>query len=87
MERIVKNSLLFIVLLFVLSTLQATAWDSHITDNKYSINKFLFPPDSTETGDTVQHLNLPYPIEQETFPYTGNESTNPLFLKPPVTLK
>ncbi len=87
MERIVKNSLLFFVLLFVFSTLQATIWNSHITDNNFKINKFLFPPDSTETGDTVKHLNLPYPIEQETFPYTGNESTNPLFLKPPSNIQ
>lgn len=87
LERIVKNSLLFTVLMFLFSTLQATVWDFHNVDNHYNLNKFLFPPDSTETGDSVQHINLPYPIEQETFPYTGDESTNPLFLKPPSNIE
>ena len=87
MERIVKNSLLFTVLLFLFSTLQGMVWSANSADNHYKINKFLFPPDSTDTGDTIQHIDLPYPIEQETFPYTGQENTNPLFLKPPSNIE
>ncbi|MEZ5147413.1 MAG: cell surface protein SprA [Bacteroidales bacterium] len=56
-------------------------------DNNHYINKFLFPPDSTETADTNKSLNTPYPFEQEQFPYTGQENTNPLYLKVPESIK
>jgi cell surface protein SprA len=56
------------------------------TDNHHKVNKFLFPPDSTLNKDTTKVV-LPYSPEEEVFPYTGNENTNPLFLKPPSGLK
>ncbi len=62
-----------------------TGW--HIADNHYKVNKFLFPPDSITGNDTTQHINLPYPTEEEQFPYTGDDNTNPLFLKPPSNLE
>ncbi|GAB4317714.1 MAG: cell surface protein SprA [Bacteroidales bacterium] len=49
---------------------------------------FLFPPpDSTQTGDTTTTLKTPYPFEKETYPYTGEENSNPLFLKIPENIK
>lgn len=66
----------------------ANTWPGIIyTDNQYQTNKFLYPPDSTIAGDTVKYLNTPYPLEKENFPYTGNENTNPLFLKIPSSIE
>jgi cell surface protein SprA len=89
LERFVryKNYLAFILLL-VTATASSNPWKfSDNADNHHIVNKFLFPPDSTETGDTTKYLKTPYPFEEEKFPYTGQENTNPLFLKIPENVK
>jgi cell surface protein SprA len=87
LERIVKNSIIFTVLVFISSTALGKAWDRKVSDNHYKINKFLFPPDSTITGDTTRKVTLPYKMEDEQFPYTGEENSNPLFLELPANIK
>ncbi len=86
MERFIGNSL---TLLFFLSFSVAFgfSWEGeNVRDNHYRVDKFLFPPDSL-APDTVQHLNMPYVPDEEQFPYTGNENTNPLFLNQPENVK
>lgn len=75
------------MLLFLLSILSAKGGNNKIADNRHQINKFIYPPDSTINGDTTKKVNLPYKPEEELFPYTGNENTNPLFLSPPSNIK
>ena len=87
MERIVKNILIFTVLVFLFSTLSGMGGENRISDNRYKVNKFLFPPDSTISGDTTNKISLPYKPEEELFPYTGNENTNPMFLKQTSNVK
>lgn len=88
MERIVRYSFLVTLLLSVLSFIWGREVSVRTTAHKrYSSNKFLFPPDSTITKDSTGHIPLPYNAEEEAFPYTGDENTNPLFLKPPTSLK
>ncbi len=88
MERIVRNSLLFALLILVFSTVWGYTWNNRdCADNHYTVNKFLYPPDSITGDDTTRHINLPYPPEDEKFPYTGQENTNPLFLKLPSNIE
>ena len=86
LERKFKNILIFTVLVFSCSPLIGKGWTDKISDNRYEINKFLFPPDSTLTSDTTKKINLPYQPEEELFPYTGEENTNPMFLNPPANV-
>ena len=58
-----------------------------VADNHHRLNKFLYPPDSIIGGDTTQQLNMPYPLQDETFPYTGDDNSNPVYLKVPESLK
>jgi len=87
LERIIRYSLLFTLLMFVCLfgwSNSSGGWQN--ADNHYKVNKFLFPPDSI-TGDDTTHQILPYPTEEEQFPYTGDENANPLFLKDPSNLQ
>lgn len=52
-----------------------------LSDNQFELNKFLFPPDSLNKSDTTTTLKTPFPLEKEKFPYTGEENSDPLFLK------
>jgi len=70
-----------------LSLLAGTDFSIEVADNKHTINKFLFPPDSTLTNDSSNYLNTPYPFEEETFPYNGEANSNPLFLNDPTNLQ
>ena len=85
--RIVKNILIFTFQLLLFSNITAMVSHFKVPDNNRKINKFLYPPDSTASGDTTKKINLPYQPEEEIFPYTGNENTNPMFLKPPSNVK
>ncbi|MCD4665630.1 MAG: cell surface protein SprA, partial [Bacteroidales bacterium] len=87
MKRIVRNSLLLTLLIFVFSTVWGYSGNNkNYADNHYITNKFLHPPDSIYGSDTTQHIDLPYPPEDEQFPYTGEENTNPLFLQLPSSV-
>ncbi|MEZ5196075.1 MAG: hypothetical protein R2764_06650 [Bacteroidales bacterium] len=89
MERIVRNSLFIFLLILVFPEAWSfpTGNSGGSTDNHYILNKFLFPPDSLNGSDTTRHINLPYNPEEESFPYTGEENTHPLFLKLPSSIK
>ncbi len=43
-----------------------------------------YTPDSTLTPDSTQ--STPFPFEEETFPYTGNENNNGLYLSNPSNI-
>jgi cell surface protein SprA len=86
LERIIRNSLLIVInLLFIVSGYSNFEYTLKSVDNRYEVNKFLFPPDSTNTGDTTRQ-NI-YPLENEGFPYTGDENNNPLYLKLPESIQ
>ncbi|MCD4698184.1 MAG: cell surface protein SprA, partial [Bacteroidales bacterium] len=89
LERLIRYSCLLVLFLGLSnSEVIAARWPGRIiADNHFITDKFLYPPDSTISGDTVKYLNTPYPLETETFPYTGNENTNPLFLKIPSNIE
>ena len=86
LKRIIRNSLLIIInLLIITSGYSIVEYPFEVANNQYEVNKFLFPPDSTNSGDTSQ-VNI-YPLEDENFPYTGGENTNPLYLKLPESIQ
>lgn len=87
MERITRNILILTVLVFFYLTSLGKGLDIGRYDNRHLVNKFLYPPDSTISGDTTRKVSLPYEPEDELFPYTGEENTNPLFLKLPDNIK
>ncbi len=61
--------------------------DKYYADNHYKINKFLYPPDSIFGNDTTKKINMPYPPQEEEFPYTADPNTSPLLLKSPSNIK
>jgi len=89
LERFVRYcGLLMLIWVTINSTASAKLWKYYKpADNHHLINKFLYPPDSLDGKDTVNRINTPYPLEEETFPYTGEENTNPLFLKVPENIQ
>lgn len=88
MERIIRYSFLFAILLSVFSVIWGREFSIRTPDRNHKrIKELLIIPDSTESDDSTKHIPLPYNPEEEQFPYTGTENTNPLFLKPPSSLK
>ena len=88
MERIFRYCFIIAFLVLIFSVGYSNSWDNkYLANNHYTLNKFIFPPDSTETGDTTKHVDLIYPLEDEGFPYTGKENSDPMLLNLPSSVK
>ncbi len=88
MERIFRYCFIIAFLVLIFSVGYGNSGDKkYFANNHYTLNKFIFPPDSTETGDTTKHIDLIYPLEDEGFPYTGKENSDPMLLNLPSSVK
>ncbi|MFU8842866.1 MAG: cell surface protein SprA [Bacteroidales bacterium] len=89
MERLFRYEKIFTILLLMVSAsvLAKPKIVYRYADNKHTVDKFLFPPDTVTSGDTSRYLSTPYPFQPDKFPYTGDENTNPLFLQLPENIK
>lgn len=81
MEQVIKYFLRSCFLILILSG----TWDVYavIYPLRFSYTN---PPDTIASGDTSK-VDLPYPLEGETYPFDGYESTGGIFLNDPQNIK
>lgn len=84
MRGIRINYTSIVIFLMILSACPSWAAREIVyADNQHLVNKFIFPPD-TIYPDSTQ--SLPYPLPDETFPYTGDQGQSPILLTNPSNI-
>jgi len=80
LEQVIKYFLKLSFVLFIL----VSVWDTYASVNPIRFS-YSNPPDSIPGGDT-SNIDLPYPLNEETYPFDGIENTGGILLNDPANI-